>query len=220
MMAKLIVAAALVAAGANAASAQSVERGYVVGDGGFAVAPDGTSGDVVGEVGVRVTPRFSVFGDIGQFHNLQPSSAGPLIDAATTAAAANGVVVSGAARVPALYTLGGVRYDTLPYGRLQPFVFGGAGFARMTTNATFTYSSGTITGITPNVGDDVTPQVESMGAFTPPAASTAFMFSLGGGVETPIAPHIAAEVGYRFSRVSADTPLNAQSVLFGLRYGF
>src|SRR5690242_5420470 len=54
MMAKLIVAAALVAAGANAASAQSVERGYVVGDGGFAVAPDGTSGDVVGEVGVRV----------------------------------------------------------------------------------------------------------------------------------------------------------------------
>jgi len=44
---------------------------------------------------------------------------------------------------------------------------------------------GTLVGaITPPAsGDDVTSQIESLGDFTVPAASTAFMFSLGGGVE-------------------------------------
>jgi opacity protein-like surface antigen len=60
----------------------------------------------------------------------------------------------------------------------------------------------------------------SLGDFTQPAASTAFMFSVGGGVETPLVPHLVADVGYRVSRVSADTPLNAQSVTFGVGYRF
>jgi opacity protein-like surface antigen len=46
------------------------------------------------------------------------------------------------------------------------------------------------------------------------------MFSLGGGVEVPIVPHFAATAGYRLSRVSADTPLNAHSVTFGVGYRF
>jgi len=219
MFSRIIAGAAVVAACVSPAYAQG-DRGYVSAGGGFAVVPDGTSGDVFGEAGYRVTPRLSVFGDLGQFHNLQPSSAAPLLDAATSAAAANGLGVSATARVPAFYTMGGVRYETLPYGRVQPFVFGGAGLARTTTDVQFAYASGSVTGVTPSVGDDVTSQVVSMGAFTPPAAETAFMFSLGGGVETAVAPHIAVTVGYRFSRVDTETPVRAQSVLFGLKYGF
>ena len=60
------------------------ERGYITGVGGFAAAPDTTSGDVLGEVGVRVAPHLLVFGDIGQFHNLQPSDAQPAVDSTTT----------------------------------------------------------------------------------------------------------------------------------------
>jgi opacity protein-like surface antigen len=60
----------------------------------------------------------------------------------------------------------------------------------------------------------------SLGDFAQPPASTAFMFSVGGGVEVPIVPHFVAAVGYRLSRVSADTPVNAQSVTFGVGYRF
>jgi opacity protein-like surface antigen len=46
------------------------------------------------------------------------------------------------------------------------------------------------------------------------------MFAVGGGVETPIAPHLVADVGYRVSRISASTPVSAQSVTFGVGYRF
>ena len=105
---------------------------------------------------------------------------------------------------------------------LSPYVFGGAGFARLTPSAKFTYTSGTLVGaVTPPVaGDDVTDQIVSLGDFTAPPASTAFMFALGGGVEVPIVPHFVATAGYRVSRISADTPVNAQSVTFGVGYRF
>jgi opacity protein-like surface antigen len=100
-------------------------------------------------------------------------------------------------------------------------VLGGVGFARLTPTATFTYSSGTFPdGTTPTVGDDVTTQLTSQGVFTTPPASTSFMFTLGGGVAVPLARHWAVDAGYRFSRVEADTPLNAQGASFGIGYRF
>jgi len=190
--------------------------------GGFAVGPDGTSGDMLGEVGVHLTPRLSVFGDVGQFHNLQPSSLQPSVDSTAATLAAGGLSVTGEARVPAWYSMGGARWTFPETARLTPYVFGGAGFARLTPSAKFTYNSGTLVGAVapPAAGDDVTTQLASLGDFTQPPSSTAFMFSVGGGVETPIAPHLVADVGYRVSRVSADTPLNAQSVTFGVGYRF
>ena len=190
--------------------------------GGFAVSPDGTSGDILGEVGVRVAPHLSVFGDIGQFHNLQPSQLQPAVDAVTSTLAAGGLSVTGEARVPAWYSMGGVRWSLPANSRVSPYVFGGAGFARLTPTASFTYSSGTLIGaISPPVsGDDVTNQIVSLGDFTQPQSSTAFMYAFGGGVESPIGPHLLANVGYRLSRVEADTPVNAQSVTFGVGYRF
>jgi len=46
------------------------------------------------------------------------------------------------------------------------------------------------------------------------------MFTLGGGVEIPVARHWAIDAGYRFSRVDADTPLNAQGATFGFGWRF
>src|SRR5258707_8641394 len=114
--------------------------------GGFAVSPDGTSGDVLGEVGVRIAPHLSVFGNIGQFHNLQPSQAQPGVDAVDTTLAAGGLSVTGAARVPAWYGMGGLRLTVPMNARVSPYVFGGLGFARLTPSATFTYNSGTLVG--------------------------------------------------------------------------
>lgn len=219
-MKTLFIAAALVLAAAPSyAQGRAV---YADVAGGFAAGPDGTSGDILGEVGVRIAPHLSVFGDIGQFHNLQPSQLQPTVDGLDATLAAGGLSVTGVARVPAWYSMGGLRWTVPVNARLSPYVFGGAGFARLTPSAKFTYNSGTLVGAltAPSSGDDVTTQIASLGDFTQPAASTAFMFSVGGGVETPIAPHLVADVAYRVSRVSADTPVNAQSVTFGVGYRF
>ena len=219
-MRTLFVAAA-VALLATPSYAQS-SNVYASLSGGFAVSPDGTSGDVLGEVGYRIAPHLSVFGDVGQFHNLQPSQAQPGVDAVDTTLAAGGLSVSGVARVPAWYGMGGLRWTVPMNARVSPYVFGGLGFARLTPNATFTYTSDTLVGAIapPTSGDDVTSQIVSLGDYAQPPASTAFMFSVGGGVEVPIVPHFVANASYRVSRISADTPVNAQSVTFGVGYRF
>jgi len=106
-------------------------------------------------------------------------------------------------------------------GRVLPYVLGGIGFARLTPTGRFTFLSGTLPdGSTPALGADVTSQLVTAGYFTTPAATNAFMYSLGTGVEVPVARHWAVDAGYRFSRVEADTPLNAQGLTFGFGYRF
>ena len=106
------------------------------------------------------------------------------------------------------------------HSRVTPYVFGGAGLAHMMPTAHFTYSSGTLLGATPSPGDDVTSQIVSLGDFTQPPASNALMISAGGGIEAAVAPNLTLDVGYKLSHVGADTPINAQSVLFGFGYRF
>jgi hypothetical protein len=215
------LAAALVALAAAPSMAQT-ERGYINGAGGFAVSPETTSGDVLAEAGVRVAPHISVFGDFGQFHNLQPSDVQPVVDSTTAALSqTNGLNVIGTGRVPAWYSIGGVRLEVPTHSRVSPYALGGIGFARLTPTAQFIYSSGTLPdGTTPSVGDDVTSQIETAGDFVTPAPSTSFMFTLGGGVEVPVARHWAVDAGYRFSRITADTPINTQGATFGFGYRF
>jgi len=220
-MRRLIVASTVVLL-TSAPSWAQTERAYVTGTGGLAKTPDATSGDVLGEAGVRIAPHLLVFGDLGHFHNLQPFGVQEDVDnAATTLASTDGLDVIGTGRVPAWYSIGGLRYDVFNARRATPYLLGGFGFARLTPNARFTFSSGTLPdGSTPAVGDDVTAQVVSTGFFTTPPASTAAMTTLGGGVDVQLARHWTVDAGYRFSRVQADVPLNAQSTTFGFGYRF
>lgn len=215
------LAAALVALGAAPSMAQT-ERGYISGAGGFVVSPETTSGDILIEGGVRVAPHLSVYGNFGQYHNLQPSDVQPVIDSTTaTLSDNNGLDVVGNGRVPAWYSGGGLRFEVPMRSRIAPYALGGVGFARLTPNAEFTYTSGPLPdGTTTTVGDDVTSQLETAGVFTQPAASNSFMFTLGGGVAVPVARHWAVDAGYRFSRIEADTPINAQGMTFGFGYRF
>lgn len=84
----------------------------------------------------------------------------------------------------------------------------------------FTYSAGTLPGDTPAPGDDVTQQLTSLGDFTQPAATIAFMLALGGGVAVPVAHHLSVDVGYRYARIAAETPLSTQGATFGFGYRF
>jgi opacity protein-like surface antigen len=221
VMRALMIAATITLLTAAPLVAQT-ERGYVAGVGGFAVSPDTTSGDVLGEAGLRVAPHLLVFGNVGQFHNLRPSDVQPAVDSTTALLSADqGLNVMGAARVPAWYSGGGLRYEMPTQSRVSPYVLGGIGFARLTPTAQFTYSSGTLPdGSTPALGADVTTQLVAAGDFTLPSATTAFMYTVGGGVAIPVAGHWAIDAGYRFSRIAADTPLNTQGVTFGFGYRF
>jgi opacity protein-like surface antigen len=197
------------------------ERVYVSGFGGFAVSPDTTSGSALGEVGFRVAPHVLVFGDVGQFHDVQPSVVQPSVDATTAMLQTIGLDVTGTGRMPAFYSLGGVRYELPRQTHVEPYVLGGIGFARMTPTAEFSYASGPLPdGSTPSIGDDVTTRLIDAGDFTTPAATTAFMYTLGGGVDIPLTRRWVVDAGYRFSRVSSDTPVNVQGVNFGVGYRF
>jgi len=201
-------------------------RGYVTGLGGFASSIGNTTGDVLIDGGVRVARHLMVFGNIGRFGNLQ-ADLQPTLDAATAALAANqGLGVTGGGTLPAWYGVTGLRVEIPTRSRVLPYVLGGVGLARLNPQPQFTYSSGTLPdGSTPIVGTDVTTEITSPGIFSPPAADTTFMFSLGGGVQVPVAPHWVVDAGYRYSRISADTtlstlPLTTNGMTFGVGYRF
>ena len=203
------------------AFAQSEQRGYIAGGGGFTMTPDTTSGAAMIEVGYRVAPRVSVFANFGQFSNVQPSAVQPAIDAATEQLSTTGLSVTGTGRVPASYLVGGLRYELVNVHGWVPYALGGLGFAHLSPSATFTYASGPMPdGSTPTVGQDVTSSIEASGAYAAPASSDAFMYSLGGGVQIPVSGAWSADVGYRFSRISSDTPVNVQGVTFAIGYRF
>lgn len=221
-MKKLVLAMTTLAVMTAAPLMAQTDRGYVAGFGGFANAAGSTTADGLGEAGVRVAPHLSVIGDVGRFRNLVPSEVQPAIDSTTTSLAdTQGVTVLGTGTVTAWHAGGGVRYDVPTGHRVMPYVSGELGFARLMPKATFTLSNGTLPdGTTPTIGTDITTQLVSAGDFTAPAASTAAMVTLGGGIEIPVARHLAVDAGYRYSRISTTTPVNAQGATFGVGYRF
>ena len=196
--------------------------GYVTGVGGFTTSVGGTTGDMLIEGGVRIAPYLMVIGNIGRFGNLQ-SDLQPTLDATTGALAANqGLSVNGSGSLPASFYQGGLRLEVPAGSRIMPYVLGTMGVARLTPTTQFTYASGIMPdGSTPAVGTDVTTALVTASNFTAPPPSSAFMFTLGGGVQVPVVPHWVLDVGYRYSRIAADATLSAASLnTNGMTFGF
>jgi opacity protein-like surface antigen len=180
---------------------------------------------VLFEAGVRVAPHVTAFGNIGRFANLK-GDLQPTLDAATTALSEQGLGVTSGGTLPAWYGLGGLRAEFPASAHALPYVLGGLGAARLNPTAQFTYASGTMPdGVTPDVGTDVTSTLMTLGSYTAPPASNALMFMLGGGVEIPTVPHWSVDLGYRYSRIAADSTLSAAALntnvmTFGFGYRF
>ena len=199
--------------------------GYVSGFGGAAWTAGNFTGSVLFEGGVRVAPHVMVFANVGRFADLQADLV-PTIDATTTALSNSGLGVTGTGTLPAWYGVGGVRAEIPANVHVLPYVLGGIGAAHLSPTAQFTYSSGTMPdGSAPAIGTDVTSTLVSTGSYTAPPSSNAFMLMLGGGVAVPLVPHWAVDVGYRYSRIAADTTLSATGLntnvmTFGFGYRF
>ncbi len=216
----LILASVVILLSPTSSFAQS-DRVYFGLDGGVAVGPDGHSRDVAAEAGIRLMPHVSILGSIGEFGNLRPSDLQPVLDETSQDLADSlGLHVVGTSRVPAWYSMGGLRADIPFRGRVSPYVTGSAGVARLRPNGQFTYSSGPLTNGDPIPGVDVTANVIALGMFTQPSPSNAFTFAFGTGATLQLDRHVALDAGYRFWHVAADTPLHAESVTVGLGYRF
>jgi opacity protein-like surface antigen len=220
-----VLAAAPLLAQEHGAGGQDA-AGYVTGLGGFAASVGNTTGDMLVEGGVRIAPHLMVFGNVGRFGNLQ-ADLQPTLDATTSALANNqGLNVIGGGSLPATYASGGLRVEVPTNRRIMPYALGGIGVAHLNPTAQFTFSSGTMPdGSSPATGTDVTAALVSSGGFTAPPSSNAFMFTLGGGVQVPVASHWVIDAGYRYSRIAADdtlsaSPLNANGMTFGFGYRF
>jgi opacity protein-like surface antigen len=199
---------------------------YVTGLGGFQAATGSTTGDVLIEGGVRVAPHVMVFGDLGYFRNLQADLTSSLNNAVTSLQNTQGLGVTATGTLPALYSIGGVRVEIPTSNLFLPYVFGGAGAAHLSPTQQFLFSSGPMPdGSTPTIGQDVTSTLTTSGLFTPTVSSTAFMYTLGGGVLIPVAQRWVVDAAYRYSRIAADStlsasPLSTNGMTFGLGYRF
>jgi opacity protein-like surface antigen len=199
--------------------------GYVSGFGGAAWAAGNSTSSVLFEGGVRIAPHVMAFTNAGRFTNLQ-TDLQPTLDAATTALSNQGLLVTGGGSLPAWYGVGGVRAEIPANSHVLPYVLGGIGAAHLNPSPKFTFASGTLPdGQTPDVGTDVTTTLVSLGSFTAPPSSNAFMLMLGGGVQVPLVQRWSADVGYRYSRIAADSTLSAGALntnvmTFGFGYRF
>jgi opacity protein-like surface antigen len=223
----LVVTFVAVAAAPSMAQEKRTQdpNGYVTGFGGAAWADGNSTGSVLFEGGVRVAPHVTAFGNIGRFANLK-GDLQPTLDAATTALSEQGLGVTSGGTLPAWYGVGGLRAAFPASAHLLPYVLGGLGAARLNPSPQLTYASGTLpNGLTPAVGTDVTPTLIALDSFTAPPASNALMFILGGGAEIPTVPHWSVDLGYRYSRIAADSTLSAAALntnvmTFGFGYRF
>jgi len=218
----LLTAAPLLAQEAGGPDAS----GYITGVGGFSRSVGSTTSDVLLEGGVRVAPHVMAIGSIGRFGNLQPDLQ-PTLDATAAAlAASQGLAVTAGGTLPASFYEGGLRVEVPAGSRVMPYVLGTLGVARLTPTPQFSYAGGIMPdGSTPAVGTDVTNALMTASSVTAPPPSSAFMFTLGGGVQVPVVPHWIVDVGYRYSRIAADStlsasPLNTNGMTFGFGYRF
>jgi len=223
------VALAIAGLAATPVSAQETTpqdpAGYVSGFGGAAWTDGNSTGSVLFEGGVRVAPHLMAFTNVGRFADLR-ADLQPTLDGATTALANQGLVVTAGGSLPAWYGIGGLRAEIPTGARALPYVLGGVGAARLSPTPQFTFASGTMPdGSLPAVGTDITSTLLSTGTYTAPAASTEFMLMLGGGLQVPLVTRWVADVGYRYSRIAADTALSATAlntnvITFGVGYRF
>jgi opacity protein-like surface antigen len=172
-----------------------------------------TSQSYGAEVGVTVLEPLQVFMEVGRVQNAAPSSLsdGALLIAGFLSQTQSAVAYS--AQEPVTFVLFGVRYPFSPFGKLEPYVLGGAGFGRATKKVTFVVAGTDITNTIANygvvLGSDLTGQ------------QTTGMLSFGGGVVWPVRQRIIVDLQYRFGRVLvSDGGINVNRVGLGLGVRF
>jgi opacity protein-like surface antigen len=191
---------------ATPAWAQS-DRGFVRGLGGVTFGSAETASIVGGGVGVNVGDDFQIVGEFGRIHNVLPNDLNEeLEDFADLLTLLSGVPVNLDAKVPAIYGLGGVRYNVPTGSRIRPFVEAQVGFAHISLDIEAEV-----------LGVDISDEVEEEADLD----ATEFLLGLGGGIGIGLSERLGIDVGYRYGRIFTDDPaINTNAIYAALRVIF
>jgi opacity protein-like surface antigen len=206
-MKQILAVLVLLTAGASPALAQNAPSASLRGFGGVSFMSE-TGGAFGGGIGLRVSNRFEVFGEIGRLTNMLPRQIQRDLDEAARAMRpfyADGLTIDG--RAPAVYGFGGLRASRHAGMRLTLFADAGAGMARGTSDIRARAG-----------GRDVSASVRS--ALRIKDAETRALIALGGGVVLPLTERAGLELGYRYMRVFTDDPrINTGTMSAAFRWG-
>jgi len=181
------------------AASAAADKGYaeVVGQSSFGNV---TSQSFGVEAGVTIAPRLQVFVEVGRTNDVSPAALGAAAQRIAGALAAAASNVAFTVKEPATFGAGGLRYMLLPPGesRVQPYVMGGAGFARLAKNVTFTVGGTDVTAVLQQP-----PYYVALGTDLTGSATSAMVLG-GGGIVVPVYKHLVFDFQVRFGRILAE----------------
>jgi len=191
-------------------TARAQERLFAGGLGAVTFGPV-TASDFAARVGVKPSSHVALFGEFGRMTDVLPSAEQQTITDNTTALAAaqGGTTSLVLGHVPAGYGEFGVRAVGKSQQHVKPFGEAAFGFTHLTSSLTATID-----------GADVTSQVLTT-PLTSHLPQTAPLMSLSGGLSIAAGKRTSFDIGYRYSRVFADTDgINVGKLYGAVHVGF
>jgi opacity protein-like surface antigen len=200
---------------ASAQSAGTADKGYIEGVAQSAIS-NVTSQSFGVEGGFTVMAHVQIYAEVGQVSNVATA------DISNAAQQIAGVISQTQSNVgynvkqPVTFFVAGGKFLVPMDGKLQPYVMGGFGVAKVKQDVTFSVNGADITNSLsqPQYGS-VQLGSDLSGSFTKP------MLSLGGGVMWPAWKQLVVDIQYRYGRVFApDSGININrfGVGIGIRF--
>lgn len=197
---------------AQAAAQPKGDRPISIEFGGGPSFGSSSSGTYGVDLGYAVTPKFTVFLEVGQIGNVAP---GFIVDQANTIASALG----GSAEIKDKATFGelGVKYMLQPNtASYQPYVGFGVGAAKVAKKPTFT-----IGGASLNEEQLLAQYGVQLGSDLA-GSTTKTTFAILAGVTRAFGERLGVDISYRYNRIlpktdliDSDKGINAQRLVFG-----
>ena len=212
----MVVAVTMALALGGVAQAQTTttedSKGYVEGVAQSAFG-NVTSQSFGAEAGVSLGHGLYVFVDAGYVRDTAPSVLGVNAQIIAGFLSQSATSVTFQVYQPVAFGIAGLKYVVPVTGRIEPYVLGGVGAARIRKDVTFTVA-----------GADVTSTLAQYGVVLGSdlaGTETKVMFSVGGGVMWPAWRRVVADFQYRFGRVSTSGPaLNISRAGIGIGVRF
>lgn len=172
-----------------------------------------TSQSFGGELGITVTPSLQVFIEAGRVRDAATTDIGAAAQAIAGSVAQSAANVSFKVKEPVSFGLVGIRYLVPVSSRAQPYVMGGGGVARVTSDFSVAVGGADVTGNLSQYG--VVLGSDLSGSVTKP------MVGVGAGVAWPIWEYLVVDFQYRYGRVFTEgqaTNINRAGVGVGVRF--
>ena len=179
--------------------APAADKGYVE------VVAQSSTGNVTSqsfglEVGVAIRPRLMVFVEGGKTNDVSPAALGSGAQRIAGSLSRDFPNVEFTVKEPATFVTAGLRYSLLPPGqsRIQPYVMGGYGIARLEKRVRFNVNG---TDVTDNLSQP--PYYVTLGTDLTGTSSSG-MFVAGGGVAVPVASRLLFDFQFRLGHIFAE----------------